>query len=242
MAKSINISGGIGSPNFDLSKIGRRVAVKAGEIFFLQGDCADELFYVELGRVKLTTTSDQGKEAIIAILGPRDFFGEGTLAGQTQRISTAVAMLPSSVLRIDKAAVLHLLHHEPAFSELVLTSLLARSVRMEENLIDHLFNSSEKRLARVLLQLANFGNDGLPEPISAKISQRDLAQMIGTTRSRVNFFMNKFRRLGFIDYEGHVHLKVHNSLLRVLLYDDFESRWEAGWERVSRERSPGRPV
>jgi CRP-like cAMP-binding protein len=230
------------SPNFDLSKIGRRVAAKAGEIFFSQGDYADALFYVELGRVKLTTTSDQGKEAIIAILGPRDFFGEGTLAGQTQRISTAVAMLSSSVLRIDRAAVLRLLHHDSAFSELVLTSLLARSVRMEESLIDHLFNSSEKRLARVLLQLANFGSEGSPEPISTKISQRDLAQMIGTTRSRVNFFMNKFRRLGFIDYEGHLHLKVHNSLLRVLLYDDFEAHWESNLERAPRERPPVRHV
>jgi CRP-like cAMP-binding protein len=151
-------------------------------------------------------------------------------------------MLPSSVLRIDRAAVLRLLHHDSAFSELVLTSLLARSVRMEESLIDHLFNSSEKRLARVLLQLANFGSEGSPEPISTKISQRDLAQMIGTTRSRVNFFMNKFRRLGFIDYEGHLHLKVHNSLLRVLLYDDFEAHWESNLERAPRERPPVRHV
>jgi CRP-like cAMP-binding protein len=219
MTKSIKPAA-VGTLRAHICKIGNKIASTAGEIFFTQGDLADSLFYVESGRVKLTATSSQGKEAIIAILGPGDFFGEGSLAGQMHRVATAVAMLPSSVFRIEKPAVIRLLHDEPGFSELVLTSLLMRSVRLEGDLIDHLFNSSEKRLARALLLLAHF--DDAPQPVAAKFSQHVLAQLIGTTRSRVNVLMNKFRRLGFIDYTDQRNMKVHSSLLRVLLYDDYD--------------------
>ena len=192
--------------------------MRAGQAIFAQGDPADALFYVQKGRVKVTTVSSQGKEAVVAILGLGDFFGEGCLAGQPLRISTVVAVADALIARLDKAAVIRLLHEEPAFSELFMAHLLTRHVRMEADLIDQLFNSSEKRLARLLLLLANFGKEGAPQPVAAKISQETLAEMIGTTRSRVSFFMNRFRRLGFITYNG--HLEVHSSLLSVVLHDD----------------------
>jgi CRP-like cAMP-binding protein len=198
---------------------GRRNAKRhPGETIFTQGDAADALFYVKKVKVKITTLSGQGKEAVVAILGVGDFFGEGCLAGQPLRISTAVALADSSIVRLEKAAVMRTLHDEPAFSELFMSYLLARNVRMEADLIDQLFNSSEKRLARLLLLLANFGKEGKPQPVVAKISQETLAEMIGTTRSRVSFFMNKFRKLGFIEYNG--NLEVHSSLLSVVLHDD----------------------
>jgi CRP/FNR family cyclic AMP-dependent transcriptional regulator len=198
---------------------GRRMAkLHEGEMIFTQGDPADALFYVQKGKIKITTFSKQGKEAVIAIVGVGDFFGEGCLAGQPLRISTAAAMADSSIVRLERAAVMRTLHDEPAFSELFMSYLLARNIRIEADLIDQLFNSSEKRLARLLLLLANFGKEGKPQPVLAKISQETLAEMIGTTRSRVSFFMNKFRKLGFIAYNG--HLEVHSSLLSVVLYDD----------------------
>ena len=191
---------------------------REGEVVFSQGDPADALFYVQRGKVKVTTLSSQGKEAVVAILGAGDFFGEGCLAGQPLRISTVAAIVDSSIARLAKAEVIRVLHEQPAFSELFMAYLLARNVRMEADLIDQLFNSSEKRLARLLLLLANFGKEGRPEKVVAKISQETLAEMIGTTRSRVSFFMNKFRRLGFIEYNG--GLEVHSSLLSVVLHDD----------------------
>ena len=176
---------------------GRSIAKsREGQVIFSQGDPADALFYIQKGKVKVTTLSSHGKEAVVAILGAGDFFGEGCLAGQPLRISTVAAMVDSSIARLDKAAVIRVLHEQPAFSELFMAYLLARNIRMEADLIDQLFNSSEKRLARLLLLLANFGKEGRPQPVVAKISQETLAEMIGTTRSRVSFFMNKFRRLG----------------------------------------------
>ena len=200
--------------------------MRAGQVIFAQGDSADALFYVQKGRVKVTTVSSHGKEAVVAILGLGDFFGEGCLAGQPLRISTVVAVADALIARLDKAAVIRLLHEEPAFSEHFMAHLLARHVRMEADLIDQHFNSSEKRLARLLLLLANFGKEGAPQPVAAKISQETLAEMIGTTRSRVSFFMNRFRRLGFITYNG--HLEVHSSLLSVVLHDDQGSVRSAG--------------
>jgi CRP/FNR family cyclic AMP-dependent transcriptional regulator len=218
------------SPNGDfdpkafLASVGEGRSIskpQEGEVIFSQGDAADALFYIQKGKVKVTTLSSHGKEAVVAILGPGDFFGEGCLAGQPLRISTVAAIADSSVARLQKAAVIRVLHMQPAFSELFMTYLLARNMRMEADLIDQLFNSSEKRLARLLLLLANFGKDGKPQPVLAKISQETLAEMIGTTRSRVSSFMNKFRRLGFIEYNG--HLEVHSSLLSVVLHDDSRS-------------------
>jgi CRP/FNR family transcriptional regulator, cyclic AMP receptor protein len=191
---------------------------REGQVIFSQGDPADAVFYIQAGKVKVTTISSHGKEAVVAILGPGDFFGEGCLAGQPLRISTTTAIADTSIARLDKKAVIRVLHDAPAFSEVFMAYLLARNVRIEADLIDQLFNSSEKRLARLLLLLANFGKEGSPQPIIAKISQETLAEMIGTTRSRVSFFMNKFRRLGFIEYNG--HLEVHSSLLSVVLHDD----------------------
>ncbi len=187
------------------------------ETVFAQGDPANAIFYLQKGRVKLTVVSHQGKEAVVAILGPGDFFGEGCLARQSLRMSTATAMDESSVMKLEKTRMIRVLHEEPAFSEVFVAHLLARSIRVEEDLVDQLFNSSEKRLARVLLLLANFGKEGQPEPVIAKISQETLAEMVGTTRSRVSFFMNKFRKLGFIDYKD--RLEVHSSLLNVVLHD-----------------------
>ena len=184
---------------------------------FVQGDAANALFNIQKGKIKLTVVSNAGKEAVIAVLGAGDFFGEGCLAGQLLRMSTATAMTECSVTRMDKPIVLERLQKEPAFSKLLLSYMLTRTIRIEEDLIDQLFNSSEKRLARALLLLANFGKEGKPEKVIPKISQETLADMIGTTRSRVSFFMNKFRRLGFIEYNG--SLEVHSSLLNVVLHD-----------------------
>jgi CRP-like cAMP-binding protein len=188
---------------------------------FLQGDVADAIFYIQKGKIKLTVVSQQGKEAVVAILGAGDFFGEGCLAGQPFRMASAASMSECSIMRLEKAGVIRLLHDQPAFSELLLRHLLSRNIRIEEDLVDQLFNSSEKRLARVLLLLANFGKDGKPEPVIPKISQETLAEIVGTTRSRVSFFMNRFRKLGFIQYNGQVTggLEVHSSLLNVVLHD-----------------------
>ena len=188
------------------------------DIVFSQGDPADAVFYIESGEVKITVVSEQGKEAVIAILGANDFFGEGCLGGQAQRIATVATMRDSVIVRLEKAAIVRVIQKEPAFSEMFIAHLLARAIRVEADLVDQLFNSSEKRLARMLLLLANFGKEEKPEPILAKISQETLADMIGTTRSRVSFFMNKFRKLGLIDYNGSI--EVHSSLLNVVLHDE----------------------
>jgi CRP/FNR family transcriptional regulator, cyclic AMP receptor protein len=193
---------------------------------FAQGDAADALFYIQAGRVKITTVSAFAKEAVVALLSASDFFGEGCMAGQPLRISSATTLVKCSIWRLDKAAVVRALHTQPKFSELFMAYLLARNIRIESDLIDHLFNSSEKRLARLLLLLANFGKDGQPQPVIAPISQETLAEMIGTTRARVNFFMNRFRRLGFIKYNGHV--EVHSSLLSVVLLDHLKNAGDGG--------------
>jgi CRP/FNR family cyclic AMP-dependent transcriptional regulator len=185
---------------------------------FAQGDPADAIFYIHKGKIKLTVVSQEGKEAVVAILESGQFFGEGCLVAQTSRMASATAMGQCSIARLEKRVVVGKLREEPAFSALFITYLLSRSVRMEADLIDQLFNSSEKRLARLLLLLANFGKEGKPEPIIANISQETLAEMIGTTRSRVSSFMNKFRRLGFIAYDSD-GLSVHSSLLNVVLHD-----------------------
>jgi CRP/FNR family cyclic AMP-dependent transcriptional regulator len=184
---------------------------------FSQGDAAEAVFYIQTGRVKLTVVSQQGKEAVVAILEGGAFLGESCLAGQTVRTATATALEDSIIVRIDKETMTGLLHEEPAFAELFTAYLLAHSIRIQEDLVDQLFNSSEKRLARVLLLLAHFGKEGKTETVIPKISQETLAEMVGTTRSRVSFFMNKFRKLGFIDYNSELH--VHSSLLNVLLHD-----------------------
>lgn len=189
----------------------------ADQIVFRQGDPGDSVFYIQKGKVKLTVVSDQGKEAVVALLGKSAFFGEGCLAGQSKRISTAVSLSDALISRIERSTIIQLIHDEPEFSEIFIAHLLGRAVRVEADLIDQLFNSSEKRLARILLLLAKFGKDSDPEPMIAKISQETLAQMIGTTRARVSFFMNKFRRLGFISYNGRI--KVHSSLLNAVLHD-----------------------
>ena len=189
---------------------------------YRQGDPADSVFYIRNGKVKATVVSEQGKEAVVALLGADDFSGEGCLAGQPLRLSTASAMAQCVIVRIAKADITRVIHEEPAFAELFISHLLARNSRVEEDLVDQLFNSSEKRLARTLLLLANFGKEGRPEPVIAKISQETLAEIIGTTRSRVSFFMNKFRELGLIDYNGHI--EVHSSLLNVVLHDQPQIR------------------
>ena len=190
---------------------------RTNQMVFSQGDPADSVFYIQEGKVKVTVISDHGKEAVVAIQGQGDFFGEGCLSGQPRRLATVAAMTESVIMRRDKASIVRVLHDEPTFSEMFMSHLLARNARVEADLVDQLFNSSEKRLARLLLLLANFGKEGRPEPVIAKISQETLAEMIGTTRSRVSSFMNKFRKLGFIEYNG--HLEVHNSLLNVVLHD-----------------------
>ena len=184
---------------------------------FSQGDAADSVFYIQKGKVKVLVVSEHGKEAVVAILGPDEFCGEGCLTGQRFRIAMAVTMTECDIMRIDKEVVTRAVHDEPAFSEMFVAHLLLRTMRVEEDLVDQLFNSSEKRLARALLILANFGKEGRPEPIIAKVSQETLAEMIGTTRSRVSFFMNKFRKLGLISYNGTI--EVHSSLLNVVLND-----------------------
>ena len=185
------------------------------QIIYTQGDTADAVMYIRKGKVKITVVSKQGKEAVVAILGPDEFLGEGCLIGQPKRLATATALTECVTMRVEKTEMLRVLRDEPAFSQMFVSHILARSARIEEDLVDQLFNSTEKRLARALLLLANFGKEGRPEPIVAKISQETLAEMIGTTRSRVSHFMNKFRHLGFIEYNG--RLEVHSSLLSVVL-------------------------
>jgi CRP-like cAMP-binding protein len=197
---------------------GRTIALfRKGGIVYRQGTAADAVFYVQKGRIKVTVRSPQGKDAVIALLGEGEFFGEGCLIGQPVRLATASAIVESEVMRVGKAEMIRILHDEPTFGELFTAHLLTRNSRVEEDLIDQLFNSSEKRLARTLLLLANFGQDGGPQPITTPISQETLAEIIGTTRPRVSHFMNKFRKLGFISYNG--HLEVHSSLLSVVLRD-----------------------
>ena len=203
-----------------LAKVGEGRTIgkyRKNQVVFSQGDVADAVFYIQKGKVKVTVISQHGKEAVVAMLGADDFFGEGCLAGQPRRMATVATMTDAAIMRLEKTVVMRLLHDEPAFSELFIAHLLARTIRVEEDLVDQLFNSSEKRLARLLLLLANFGKEGSPEPVIAKISQETLAEMIGTTRARVSFFMNKFRKLGFIDYNGGI--EVHSSLLNVILHD-----------------------
>jgi CRP-like cAMP-binding protein len=207
-------------PDTFLATIGdgrKIVAVEKKQSIFTQGDMADAVFYIRTGKVRLTVVSKAGKEATIGILKEGDFFGEGALAGQMVRMGSATAMTDCEVLRVDKKAMMEAVHGEHAFSDMFVAYLLARNIRYEEELVDQLFNSSEKRLARVLLLLAHFGKEGIPETVIPKISQETLAEMIGTTRSRVSFFMNRFRKLGFIHYNG--GLQVHSSLLNVVLHD-----------------------
>ena len=207
-------------PHVFLAKVGDGHTLadyKKNQVVFSQGDPADAIFYIQKGKVKLTVVSQQGKEAVIGLLGLHDFFGEGCLSGQPLRMATATAMTDCQIVRLEKAQTIRVLHDEPTFSELFLSYLLSRNTRLEEDLVDQLFNSSEKRLARVLLLLANFGKEGKPEPVVAKISQETLAEIIGTTRARVSFFMNKFRKLGLIDYNG--GLEVHSSLMNIVLHD-----------------------
>jgi CRP-like cAMP-binding protein len=191
---------------------------QSNQTVFSQGEPADSVYYILHGKLKITVISEQGKEAVVAILGPDEFLGEGCLNGQTHRIATATAVMDCEVMRLEKQVMIRVLHDEPTFSEMFITHLLERTLRVEADLVDQLFNSSEKRLARALLLLANFGKEGKPETVIPKVSQETLADMIGTTRSRVSHFMNKFRKLGFIEYNG--TLKVHSSLLNVVLHDD----------------------
>ena len=208
------------NPQTFLAKVGHgktTLRVPKEHLIFSQGDAANAVFYVQAGRVKLTVVSQQGKEAVVAILDPEDFFGEGCLAGQLVCMATATTLDASMIVRIDKAAMIRVLHDEPSFSELFVAYLLSRNVRTQEDLVDHLFNSAEKRLARILLLLAHYGKEGKPEPVIPKISQATLADMVGTTRSRVSAFLNKFRTLGFIHYKG--RMEVHSSLLNIILHD-----------------------
>jgi CRP/FNR family transcriptional regulator, cyclic AMP receptor protein len=212
-------------PKVFLSKVngGRAIAeYRKDKIIFRQGDPSDAVFYIQSGKIKTTVVSEQGKEAVVALLGTGDFFGEGCLTGQPQRLATVSALTECVIVRISKTDITRVIHEEPAFAELFISHLLARNSRVEEDLVDQLFNSSEKRLARTLLLLANFGKEGRPEPIIAKVSQETLAEMVGTTRSRVSFFMNKFRKLGLIDYNGNI--EVHSSLLNVVLRDQPQLR------------------
>jgi CRP-like cAMP-binding protein len=211
-------------PTTFLATIGdgrKNLTVSKKQGIFAQGDAADAVFYIQKGKVQLTVVSKIGKEATIAMLSEGNFFGEGSLAGQALRMGSAAAMTDCQLLRIEKKAMMDALHREPALSEVFVAYLLARNVRYEEDLVDQLFNSSEKRLARVLLMLAHFGKEGVPETVVPKISQETLAEMVGTTRSRVSFFMNRFRKLGFINYAGGDEggLQVHSSLLNVVLHD-----------------------
>src|ERR1700690_1373567 len=197
---------------------GRTIAEFAKkQTIFIQGDSSDAVFYIQTGKVKLTVLSQTGKEATIGILNEGDFFGEGCLGGQSLRMCSATALTDCTVMRIEKKAMMAVIHRERAFSDMFVVHLLVRNIRYEEDLVDHLFNSSEKRLARILLLLAHFGKEGKPEVAIPKISQETLAEMVGPTRGRVNFFMNKFRKLGFVRYNG--ELEVHRSLLNVVLHD-----------------------
>lgn len=195
----------------------RIVKYRKGQVIFSQGDECPSVLYLQQGRVKISVITSAGKEAIIALLGEHEFFGEGSIAGQSLRVSTATAIEPASVLEIQKEEMIRVLHEESEFSDLFVAHMLKRNVRVEENLVDQLFNSSEKRLARALSLVARYGKHEAPEKVVARISQETLAEMVGTTRSRVNFFMNKFRKLGFIKYNGGLH--VNSSLLRVVLRD-----------------------
>jgi CRP/FNR family transcriptional regulator, cyclic AMP receptor protein len=211
-----------------LSKVGGGRTISAyrkNQKVFSQGEPADCVFYIMKGEVKVSVLSAQGREAVVALLGKDEFCGEGCLAGQTLRIATAIAIRDCEIMRIEKSAVIRTLGNEPAFAQMFVAHLLLRTIRVEEDLVDQLFNSSEKRLARALLLLANFGKEGKPEPIITKVSQELLAEMIGTTRSRVSFFMNKFRKLGFISYNGKI--EVHSSLLSVVLNDHAPVRKKA---------------
>jgi CRP-like cAMP-binding protein len=208
------------NPQTFLAKVGQGktlLQVRKRQLIFSQGDAAEAVFYLQAGQVKLSVVSQQGKEAVIALLEPGSFLGEGCLAGQLVCMATATAVASATLVRIDRQAMTRVLHEEPAFSELFLGYLLSRNIRIQEDLVDQLFNSSEKRLARVLLLMAHFGKEAKSEAIIPKISQEVLAEMIGTTRSRVSFFMNKFRKLGFLEYNGGVH--VHSSLLNIVLHD-----------------------
>jgi CRP/FNR family cyclic AMP-dependent transcriptional regulator len=198
------VNGGLGLRNY-----------RKDQIVYRQGDPADSVFYIQSGKAKKTVVSEQGKEAVVAILDTGNFFGEGCLTGELLRLATVSTLVNCVIARISKADITRVIHEEPAFAEMFIAHLLARNSRVEEDLVDQLFNSSEKRLARTLLLLANFGKEGRPEPIIAKVSQETLAEMIGTTRSRVSFFMNKFRKLGLIDYNGSI--EIHSSLLNVVL-------------------------
>jgi CRP/FNR family cyclic AMP-dependent transcriptional regulator len=212
-------------PPFNINKFlatvdGGRTITNYGknQAVFSQGEAADSVFYIREGKVKVTVRSDQGKEAVVAIHGKGDFFGEGCLNGQSLRLASAVAMADSTIIMgITKAAIVRTLREQPKFAEKFMAHLLARNARVEEDLVDQLFNSSEKRLARALLLMANFGKEGTPDPVITKVSQETLAEMVGTTRARVNTFMNKFRKLGFIEYDG--EMKVHPSLLNVVLHN-----------------------
>jgi CRP-like cAMP-binding protein len=215
-------------PSAFLAKVGHGKTISSyakGSVVYQQGDAADSVYYIQSGKVKVSVVSAQGKEAVVGLLGGGDFFGEGCLTGQKLRLATVEALEPSVVLRIDKAEMTRVIHSEATFSELFIAHLLSRNARVEEDLVDQLFNSSEKRLARTLLLLANFGSEGEPAPILAKISQETLAEMIGTTRSRVSSFMNKFRKLGFIDYNGRI--EVHRSLLNAVLHEKPEIKPKA---------------
>jgi CRP/FNR family transcriptional regulator, cyclic AMP receptor protein len=219
MLMGTTINGGFDAQVF-LSKVGAGKTIlefRKNQRVFAQGDVADTVFYIQKGKVKLTVVSDQGKEAVVAILEPGQFFGEGCMNGHPRRIATTTAMEACVVTAITKEAMTAAIHNEPKFSELFMAYLLTRNSRIEEDLIDQLFNSSERRLARLLLLLANFGKESKPQPISPNISQETLAEMIGTTRSRVSHFMNKFRKLGLISYNGHV--EVHSALLHAVLHE-----------------------
>jgi CRP/FNR family cyclic AMP-dependent transcriptional regulator len=212
------------NPKVFLATLGqgrKMLSFRKKQRIFTQGDSADAVFYIQKGRVRLTVVSQGGREATIGILTEGSFFGEGALAGQVLRIGSAAAMTDCELLRVEKKAMIEALHREHALSDLFVAYLLARNIRYEEDLVDQLFNSSEKRLARILLLLAHFGKEGTPETVVPKISQETLAEMIGTTRSRVSFFMNRFRKLGFIHYAGGEDggLQVHSSLLNIVLHD-----------------------
>ncbi len=209
------------NPKAFLAKIGEGRSIAKygkGKIVFSQGEPADAVFFIQQGKVKVTVVSVQGKEAVVALLGPNDFVGEGCLDGQPLRLATVLTITNAVIARLDKKAIVRVIHQEPAFAELFITHLLSRSTRVEADLVDQLFNSSEKRLARLLLLLAKFGKEAKPEPMIAKISQETLAEMIGTTRARVSFFMNKFRKLSLIEY-GDGGIKVHPALLNVVLHE-----------------------
>lgn len=223
-SKSKRTRKAVQAPRFDtrsfLTSVGpgrRSVKYQAKETIFRQGDPADAVFYIEEGGVQITVVSDQGKEGVIAMLGPGEFFGEGCLAGQELHMASATAVKEAIVVSIDKATMVRVLHEQPALSEMFMAFLLSRNIQIEADLVDQLFNSSERRLARVLLLLANFGKEGKMETVVPKISQEILAAKVGTTRSRINFFMNKFRKLGLIEYNG--ELKVHSALLNVIIHD-----------------------